>query len=93
MADLAVAIADGATTFSGFDVLGESAELYGPIASVPTAWRCLAEIGERELARIDRATARMRRHVWGLIEARPGGVAGGLERAAPSSAGQEKRPL
>ena len=69
-----MAIADGATTFSGFDVLGESAELYGPIASVPTAWRCLAEIGERELARIDRATARMRRHVRGLIEARQGGL-------------------
>lgn len=74
LADLAVVIADGATTFSGFDVLGESAELYGPIASVPTAWRALAEIGEQQLARIARATAKTRRHVWKLIEDRHGGL-------------------
>jgi hypothetical protein len=33
-----------AATFSEFGVLGESAELYGPVASVPTTWRCLAGI-------------------------------------------------
>ncbi len=52
LADVGVAIADGATTFSGFGVLGESAELYGPVASVPTAWRALTDIDGRGLARV-----------------------------------------
>src|SRR5258708_12134052 len=41
LADLAVAIADGATVISDFAVLAGQREVLGPVASVPTAWRAL----------------------------------------------------
>src|SRR5258708_36139816 len=41
LADLAVAIADGATVISDFAVLSGQREVLGPVASVPTAWRAL----------------------------------------------------
>ena len=43
MADLACAIADGARVISDFRVMGDQRELFGPVASVPTAWRALKE--------------------------------------------------
>ena len=42
-ADLACAIADGARVISDFRVMGDQRELFGPVASVPTAWRALKE--------------------------------------------------
>jgi hypothetical protein len=50
LADLACAIADGAEAIGDFRVIGDQGELSGLVASVPTAWRTLAEIaggGER----------------------------------------------
>jgi hypothetical protein len=44
VADLACAIADGARVISDFRVMGDRRELFGLVASVPTAWRTLAEI-------------------------------------------------
>jgi hypothetical protein len=70
--DIAVSIADGATTIGGIDVLAQSGELYGSVASVPTAWRCLDEIGEVQITALAASTARTRRHVWKLIENRHG---------------------
>jgi hypothetical protein len=52
LADLACAIADGAEVISDFRVMGDQEELFGLVASVPTAWRTLAEIaggGQRPL--------------------------------------------
>jgi hypothetical protein len=72
--DLATSIADGSTTISGIDVLGQSAELYGQVASVPTAWRCLNEIGDAQITALAKATARTRRHVWNLVQARHGAL-------------------
>ncbi|MGI9008003.1 MAG: hypothetical protein ACR2FU_17715 [Streptosporangiaceae bacterium] len=74
LADVAVAIADGATTISEIDMLRHQGELFGPVASDTTAWRTLAACGDAALARIARARARTRRHVWGLITARHGGI-------------------
>jgi hypothetical protein len=42
-ADLACAIADGARVISDFRVMGDQRELFGPVESVPTAWRVLKE--------------------------------------------------
>src|SRR5258705_6345697 len=53
LADLACAIADGARVISDFRVMGDQRELFGVVASVPTAWRTLAEIA-RGGARADR---------------------------------------
>jgi Transposase DDE domain group 1 len=44
------------------------------VASTPTAWRCLGEIGAVQLARIDRARAKTRAHVWRQVVARHGGI-------------------
>src|SRR5882672_4815784 len=53
LADLACAIADGARVISDFRVMSDQRELFGLVASVPTAWRTLAEI-TRGGARADR---------------------------------------
>ena len=52
-ADLACAIADGARVISDFRVMSDQRELFGLVASVPTAWRTLQEIA-RGGARADR---------------------------------------
>jgi hypothetical protein len=74
LADLAVAIADGATTISEIDTLRHQEELFGPVASDSTVWRTLAGCGPAALARISKARARTRRHAWKLIAARHGGI-------------------
>src|SRR4029450_13915837 len=40
----ACACADGGEVTSHFRVMGDQDDLFGPVASVPTAWRALAEI-------------------------------------------------
>ena len=78
-ADLACAIADGSEVISDFRVLADQKELFGLVASVPTAWRTLDEIaagGPRALARITRAVNAARRQAWAGIEARHGALPG-----------------
>lgn len=77
--DLACAIADGSEVISDFRVLADQKELFGLVASVPTAWRTLDEIaagGPRALARITRAVNGARRQAWAAIEARHGALPG-----------------
>jgi hypothetical protein len=65
--DLACAIADGARVISDFRVMGDQRELFGPVASVPTAWRALKEAaadGDRARRRVTAAVNRARRHAW-----------------------------
>ncbi|NDL60697.1 transposase [Phytoactinopolyspora mesophila] len=75
LSDMAVSIADGSQIISGIAAMGESEELYGPVASVPTAWRCLDEIaaaGEPGEKKVTRAVNKTRAHVWDLIVGRHG---------------------
>ena len=74
LTDLAVAIADGATTISEIDALRHQGELFGPVASDSTVWRALSECDAAALARISKARAKARRHVWDLVAARHGGI-------------------
>src|SRR5438094_3068494 len=79
LSDLACAIADGARVISDFRVMGDQRELFGPVASVPTAWRTLAEIaraGSRADRRITAAVNAARRHAWAQIVARHGALPG-----------------
>jgi hypothetical protein len=64
LADLACAIADGARAISDFRVMGDQAELFGLVASVPTAWRTLRdrELGKRADRWITAAGRGLRRH-------------------------------
>ncbi len=79
LADLACAIADGAEVISDFRVMGDQEDLFGLVASVPTAWRTLDEIaggGQRALGRITAAVNAARRRAWAAIEARHGALPG-----------------
>jgi Transposase DDE domain group 1 len=79
LADLACAIADGARVISDFRVMGDQSELFGLVASVPTAWRALAEIaraGTRADRRITAAVNMARRHAWAQAAARHGALPG-----------------
>ena len=79
LADLACAIADGGEVISDFRVIGDQADLFGLVASVPTAWRTLAEIagsGSRALPLITAAVHAARRRAWQAAVARHGALPG-----------------
>ena len=79
LADLACAIGDGARVISDFRVMADQRELFGKVASVPTAWRTLDEIargGTRAERRITAAVNKARRHAWPLIADRHGALPG-----------------
>ncbi|MFI6122316.1 IS1380 family transposase [Streptomyces sp. NPDC051064] len=81
--DLAVMLADGGETITDLAVLRDQAEVFGPVASTPTAWRLLAAVDERVLARLRTARAQAREVAWlqaaengeGIPAARAGGRA------------------
>ena len=62
--DLAVAVADGATTISDIAVLGDQSELFGAVASDSTCWRLLNQLDHGQLNAIARARAAAREVVW-----------------------------
>jgi hypothetical protein len=65
--DLAVMLADGGDCLSDLAGLRDQPELFGPVASTPTAWRVierLAGVGEQGLAGLRLARARARRQAW-----------------------------
>ena len=62
--DVAVAIADGADAVSGIAVLRDRQELFGPVASMPTAWRVLDRIDPVHLDRVRAAHAAARARAW-----------------------------
>ena len=74
LTDLAVAIADGGTTIGEIDTLRHQGELFGLVASDTTAWRALSQCDGAALARVAKARAKVRRHLWDLITARHGGI-------------------
>jgi Transposase DDE domain group 1 len=79
LADLACAVADGGRVISDFRVMTDQQELFGPVASVPTAWRTLQEIargGTRADKRITQAVNTARRHAWAQVAARYGALPG-----------------
>ena len=73
LVDLAVTQLLGGEAISDFQGLRHLAPVIGPIPSTPTVWRAMAEVGQRQLARITAAVTVFRRHWWGLLAARPDG--------------------
>jgi Transposase DDE domain group 1 len=67
---LAVAIADGADCLADLAALREQSELFGPVASIATAWRAVQATSVLELRAIPEAIAAARAKVW---EAAPPG--------------------
>jgi hypothetical protein len=64
LADVAVMIADGGDAISDLVVLRNQPELFGEVASTPTAWRALEAIDAAALERIATARAAARKKVW-----------------------------
>jgi hypothetical protein len=61
---LAVAIADGADCLSDIAALKPQEELFGPVASVATAWRAVHATTSVELRGIPQALAAARERIW-----------------------------
>ena len=64
LVDLAVMVADGGTSLSDLKVLRDQPELFGAVASDPTAWRVLDSIDADVLAAINAASAAARQRAW-----------------------------
>lgn len=74
MVGLAMAIALGATNLSEAEQLSaHQAAVFGAPPSDSTARRTLAAIDEATLSKVAKVRARVRRHVWNLLAARPSG--------------------
>lgn len=71
--DLALVLIDGGEAISDFQMLQPLEPIIGAVASTPTVWRALEEIGELQLRRINTAVTEFRRQWWGLLSARPEG--------------------
>ncbi|MDT7614420.1 MAG: hypothetical protein QOF00_1867 [Pseudonocardiales bacterium] len=64
LVDMAVAVADGATTISDIAVLADQAALFGSVASDSTCWRLLDRLDTAGLGAIARSRAAAREVVW-----------------------------
>lgn len=65
LVDLAVAIADGADSISDLKVLRDNPDIFGPVASTPTAWRGLDRVDAAHLPRLRAGRAAARAAAWG----------------------------
>jgi hypothetical protein len=64
LVDLAVSIADGGETISDLAVLRDQPDLFGEVASTPTAWRTLEAVDAAVLESIAAARAVARARAW-----------------------------
>jgi hypothetical protein len=67
LVDVAVMLADGGEAIADIEVLRHQAGVLGPVASPPTVWRTLDEVTASRLRKIQKARARVRRHVWAQL--------------------------
>ena len=71
--DLAVMIADGGEAIADLAVLRDQAQLFGEVASDPTAWRLLSALDDDALVQLRVARAAARRLAWAqMCESRDG---------------------
>jgi hypothetical protein len=64
LVDLAVTIADGGDALRHLRALRDQAELFGPVASDPTAWRVVAKVDGSRLDLLRSAHAKARELAW-----------------------------
>jgi Transposase DDE domain group 1 len=64
LVDMAVAVADGATTISDVAVLADQTALFGLVASDSTCWRLLDQLDDVRLGAVASARAAAREVVW-----------------------------
>ena len=64
LADLAVAVADGARSISDLAALRDQPDIFGPVASTATAWRALDRVSAAHLDRLRAGRAAARAAAW-----------------------------
>jgi hypothetical protein len=62
--DLAVMLADGGDCVSDLCALRDQAQVFGQVASIPTAWRVITGMTKKDLKRIRQARKRARAKAW-----------------------------
>ena len=72
--DLAVMLADGGQAITDLALLRDQHEVFGPVASTPTAWRVLADIDSAALAALRAARAAARETAWLQAAEIPGAI-------------------
>lgn len=72
--DLAVMLADGGEAIADLALLRDQTEVFGPVASTPTAWRLLAGIDPAALTRLRSARATAREVAWLQAAETTGGI-------------------
>ena len=77
--DVATMLTAGGEAIADIDTLRHQEGLLGPVASAPTVWRTLDEATPVALARVERARAKVRRHVWGLLPQLPASPVAGAD--------------
>jgi hypothetical protein len=77
--DVATMLTAGGEAISDIDTLRHQAPLLGPVASAPTVWRTLDEVTPAALARVEKARAKVRCHVWSLLSQPPASKVAGID--------------
>jgi len=77
--DVATMLIAGGEAISDIDTLRHQAPLLGPVASAPTVWRSLDEVTPAALNRVEKARAKVRCHVWGLLLGLPASKVAGVD--------------
>jgi hypothetical protein len=93
--DLIVAIADGGDCLADLSVLREQPDLFGEVASLPTAWRVIAAITPERLGVLREARRRARERAWAKERRRSGSRCTSTPRWSPSTSrgnGRRLRP-
>jgi hypothetical protein len=81
--DVAVMLADGGEAIADLAVLRDQPELFGVVASDPTAWRVLAGIDDEALAALRTARATAREVAWAQAADARGGLPGSVAAGQP----------
>jgi hypothetical protein len=77
--DVATMLTAGGEAIADIDTLRHQTGFLGPVASPPTVWRALDEIMPAALRRVERARAKVRRHVWSQMSGIPASKVAGVD--------------
>jgi hypothetical protein len=77
--DVATMLTAGGEAIADIDTLHHQEGVLGPVASAPTVWRTLDEATPVARARVERARAQVRRHVWDLLPRLPASPVAGAD--------------
>ena len=81
--DVAVMLADGGEAIADLAVLRDQAQLFGAVASDPTAWRLLSGVDSEALARLRAARAQARELAWAQAAETRGGLPASMAAGLP----------